>query len=85
MGSALLIMLSISRQGMLHRFVSMSVSYYLFPVQVWLVLELCPGGTLKDAMTGSNMRPSNRLELVSGQLTGPCCRLMIGHGQNMAT
>lgn len=33
-------------------------------VQVWLVLELCNGGTLKDAVSMGKLRTGNRLELV---------------------
>lgn len=34
-------------------------------LQVWLVLELCNGGTLKDAVSMGKLKVSNRLEVVS--------------------
>lgn len=34
-------------------------------LQVWLVLELCTGGTLKDAVTMGKLVTGSKLELVS--------------------
>lgn len=33
-------------------------------LQVWIVLELCTGGTLKDAVAAGKLGVSNRMETV---------------------
>jgi len=34
-------------------------------LQVWIVLELCAGGTLKDAVASGRLSTNSKLELVS--------------------
>ncbi len=44
------------------------------PFQVWLVLELCTGGTLADAVSLGRLRADTRLEMVSTPRHGPGLR-----------
>jgi hypothetical protein len=39
----------------------------LLLLQVWLVLELCTGGTMKDAVSMGKLKAQGRLEMVRTQ------------------
>jgi hypothetical protein len=54
-------------------------------LQVWLVLELCTGGSLKDAVTCGRIRTSSCQDMVSGSVACAAQGCLLSVGCSMRT